>query len=147
MLYLEDDVRIVNLQPGSDVSILYNIPLDAELIRPYIGINEMTNIHTIKYKKSYNGGLTHAFYISVVGCKKVLKYAKIHKWKYICDGDLYRLAVGSSGFPTGNDGWSLSATENQNNISNLIPEEDKIHMYSMDHIIFNQTSLPCAEFK
>ena len=26
MLYLEDDVRIVNLQPGSDVSILYNIP-------------------------------------------------------------------------------------------------------------------------
>jgi hypothetical protein len=147
MLYLEDDVRIVNLQPGSDVSILYNIPLDAEFIRPYIGSNEMTNMRTIKYKKSYDGVNNHAIYISVSACKKVLKYAKIHKWKYICDIDIYRLAVGSAGYPTGYDSWSLSETENQNNISNLIPEEDKIHMYSMDHIIFNQTSLPCAPFK
>ena len=147
MLYFEDDVRIVNLQPGSDVSILYNIPSNAELIRPYIGTNTITTMDSIKYKKSYNGGLNHALYISVSACKKVLKYAKIHKWKYICDVDLYRLAVGSGGFPTGIDGWSLKVSDNQNNISNLIPEEDKIHMYSMDHIIFNQTSLPCAPFK
>jgi len=147
MLYLEDDVRIVNLQPGSDLSILYNVPSDAELIRPYIGSNKMTTMESIKYKKSYDGVNNHAIYISVSACKKVLKYAKIHKWKYICDIDLYRLAVGSAGFPTGYDSWSLKATENQNNISNLIPKEDKIHMYSTDHIIFNQTSLPCAPFK
>jgi len=147
MLYLEDDVRIVNLKPGSDVSILYNIPADAELIRPYLGSNEMTTMESIKYKKSFNGVYAHAFYISVSGCKKVLKYAKTHKWKWACDVDLFRLGVGSGGFPTGYDGWSFSGTYNYDNVSNLIPKEDKIHMYSMDHIIFNQTSVPIAPFK
>jgi len=147
MLYLEDDVRIVNLEPGSDVSILYNVPSDAELIRPFIGSNKMTTMESVKYRKSFNGVYNHAVYISVSGCKKVLKYAKKHKWKYNSDIDLYRLAVGAGGFPTGYESWSFMYSDNQNNISNLIPEEDKIRMYSMDHIIFNQTSLPCAPFK
>jgi len=142
MLYLEDDVRIINLKPGSDVSILYNIPPDAELIRVHYGANEMTSMELIKYKKSYNGGLNHALYISVSACKKVLKYAKKHKWKYPADIDLYKLAVGAGGFPTGYSGWSFVTVYDSDNIGKLIPEEDKIHMYSMDHIIFNQTSVP-----
>lgn len=146
MLYLEDDVRIVNLKPGSDVSILYNVPEDAELIRPYIGKNELTTMNTIKYKKSFGGGNNHAVYISVSGCKKVLKYAKKYKWKYRSDMDLYKLGVGSGGVPTAYDAWTLRETENQNKVS-IIPEEEKIRMYSMDHIIFNQTSLPCVQFK
>ena len=128
-------------------NILYNIPSDAELVRPYLGSNEMTSMESIKYKKSFNGAMNHAFYISVSGCKKVLKYAKKYKWKYSSDVDLYRLGVGSGGFPTGFDGWSFSGNNDYDNVSNLIPEEDKIHMYSMDHIIFNQTSLPCVPFK
>jgi len=70
----------------------------------------------MKYDISYSGGLNHAFYISVSGCKKVLNYAKKHKWKYVCDVDLYKLGKHCGGFPTGIDGWNLSNSKNNNDI-------------------------------
>jgi len=142
MLYLEDDVRIINLKPGSDVSILLNVPQDAELIRVHYGINEMTTMELIKYKKSYSGDFNHALYISVSACKKVLKYAKKHKWTWSCDVDLYKLAVGAGSFPTEYRHWKFDTVFDSDPIQRLIPEEDKIHMYSTDHVIFNQTSSP-----
>ena len=142
LLYLEDDVRPINVDKNDNLNILYNIPADAELIRPYIGKNEEINMKNMKYNISYSGGLNHAFYISVSGCKKVLNYVKKHKWKYVCDIDLYKLAKHCGGFPTGNDGWNLSSVNNNNNITPLLEENEKIHMYSMSNIIFDQTSLP-----
>jgi hypothetical protein len=43
LLYLEDDVRPINVDKNDTLNILYNIPTDAELIRPYIGKNEKIN--------------------------------------------------------------------------------------------------------
>jgi len=40
LLYLEDDVRPINVDKNDNLNILYNIPADAELIRPYIGKNK-----------------------------------------------------------------------------------------------------------
>jgi len=142
LLYLEDDVRPINVDKNDSLNILYNIPVDAELIRPYIGKNEKINMKNMKYDISYSGGLNHAFYISVSGCKKVLNYAKKYKWKYVCDVDLYKLGKHCGGYPTGIDGWNLSSTKNNNDISLLLEEKEKINMYSMSNIIFDQTSLP-----
>jgi hypothetical protein len=143
LLYLEDDVRPININKNEVLNILYNIPVDAELIRPYIGKNEKINMKNMKYNISYGGGLNHAFYISVSGCKKVLDYAKKNKWKYNCDIDLYKIAKHCGGFPTGIDGWNASSTNNNNNvIIPLLEENEKIYMYSMSNIIFDQTSLP-----
>lgn len=142
LLYLEDDVRPINVDKNDTLNILYNIPIDAELIRPYIGKNEKINMKNMKYNISYGGGLNHAFYISVSGCKKVINYSKKYKWKYVCDIDLYKLAKHCGGFPTRNDGWNLSSTNNNNDITSLLKENEKINMYSMSNIIFDQTSLP-----
>ena len=142
LLYFEDDVRPVNVEEGEDLSILYNVPKDAELIRPYIGLYEPADMTNIKYSHSYGGGLNHAFYISVSGCKKVLKYVENHKWQFVCDIDLYKLARGCDEYPTELDGWSLRSSDGKNDISKEIPNSDKINMYSMSHVIFDQTSNP-----
>ena len=141
LLYFEDDVRPINIT--KDLTKLYNIPYNAELIRPYIGKNEQCDLQNIKYNISYGGGLNHAFYISISGCKKVLNYAKKYKWKYSCDIDLYKLAKYCGKYPTGYDGWSLSGCNNNNDITQLIEENEKIYMYQLSHCIFNQTSNPC----
>ena len=142
LLYFEDDVRPINIIEGTDLSTLHNIPVDAEMIRPYIGKNKNIDMKNIQYRKSYSGGLNHAFYISSSGCQKVLRYVKSHKWKYVCDIDLYKLAKGCREYPTGLDGWSLHSTGNKNDISPIIKEEDKIAMYHTIHILFDQTSNP-----
>jgi len=141
LLYFEDDVRPINIEEGEDLTKLYNIPIDAELIRPYIGKNEKVDISNINYHLSYGGGLNHAFYISISGCQKVINYSKKYNWKYICDVDLYKLAKGCGGYPLGIDGWSLRSTNGVNNITPLLDENEKINMYSMSNCIFNQTSL------
>jgi hypothetical protein len=144
MLYLEDDVRPINLNEGDNLSTLHNVPEDAELIRPYIGKNEFCDIKNVKYKISYSGGYCHAFYIKVSACKKVINYAKKYKWKYNCDIDIFKLAKHCGNFPTGYDGWSLSAANNVNDITDKLQEYEKISMYHLTHCIFNQTSLPCV---
>jgi len=144
LLYFEDDVRPINIDIKEDLTKLYNIPCDAELIRPYIGKNEHCDLKNINYCISYGGGLNHAFYISVSGCKKVLNYAKKYKWKYICDIDIYKLAKFCGGFPTSYDGWSLIACNNNNNITPLLEEHEKIVMYQLSNCIFIQTSNPCV---
>jgi len=144
MLYLEDDVRVINLKEGDNLSILYNVPVDAELIRLYNGKNEPCDITNVKYKISHGGGYCHAFYIKVSACKKVIHYAKKYKWKFICDIDIFKLAKHCGNFPTGYDGWTLSATDNVNDITDKLQEDEKINMYHLTHCIFNQTSLPCV---
>jgi len=144
MLYFEDDVRPINVDEECDLTKLYNIPKDAELIRPYMGKNEKCDLGKAQYKISYGGGNNHAFYISVSGCIKILNYVRKYKWRFVCDIDLYKLGKECSGFPTGYDGWSFSATNYENEISNIVNEDEKISMYSIDKIIFNQTSNPCV---
>lgn len=144
LLYFEDDVRPINIDVEEDLTKLYNIPFDAELIRPYIGKNEHCDLKNVNYRISYSGGLNHAFYISVSGCKKVLNYAKKYKWKYVCDIDIYKLAKFCGGFPTGYDGWSLIACDNNNDITCKLEEHEKISMYQLSNCIFNQTSNPCV---
>lgn len=142
LLYFEDDVRPVNIIEGVDLGTLYNVPIDAEMIRPYIGKNRQVDMKDVEYRTSYNGGLNHAIYISSSGCQKVLRYVKAHKWQYVCDIDIYKLAKGCGEYPTGLDSWSLHSTENKNDISKTIPDEDKITMYHTSHILFDQTSNP-----
>jgi hypothetical protein len=144
LLYFEDDVRPINIDIKEDLTKLYNIPCDTELIRPYIGKNEQCDLKNINYRISYGGGLNHAFYISVTGCKKVLNYTKKYKWKYNCDIDLYKIAKFCGGFPTGYDGWSLTACNNNNNITPMLEEDEKIVMYQLSNCIFNQISNPCV---
>ena len=144
LLYLEDDVRPVNVRENADLGLLHNIPVDAELIRPIVGRDEPVDLGSVTYKRSYGGGLTHAFYISASGCRKVLKYARKHGWRYAADVDLHKLARGCGGFPTGFDGWSFVGSDNANEISPLLAEEDKIAMYHTSHILFDQTSLPIS---
>jgi hypothetical protein len=50
MLFFEDDVRPININSNKDLTKLYNIPYDAELIRPYIGLNEQCELRNINYK-------------------------------------------------------------------------------------------------
>jgi hypothetical protein len=141
LLYFEDDVRPINIIEA-DLATLHNVPIDAEMIRPYTGKHESIDMKNIQYRTSYGGGLNHAFYISSSGCQKVLRYVKNHKWQYVCDIDLYKLAKGCGEYPTALDGWSLRSTENKNDISSAVPEEDKIVMYHTSHILFDQTSNP-----
>jgi hypothetical protein len=144
LLYVEDDVRPVNVRDGANLGVLRNVPADAELIRPIIGRDEPVDIGSVTYRHSYGGGLNHAFYISASGCRKVIRYAMRHTWRYVCDIDLYKLARGCGEFPTGLDGWSLVASGGTNDISALLAEEDKIAMYHTSHILFDQTSLPIS---
>lgn len=144
LLYFEDDVRPINIDKEQDLTKLYNVPNDAELIRPYIGLNETCDITNVNYKYSYSGGNNHAFYISTIGCIKVLNYTKKYKWKYICDIDLYKLAKKCGMYPTGYDNWSLAACNGNNDISDKLNEDEKINMYHLSHCIFNQTSNPCC---
>jgi len=142
LLYFEDDVRPINV--NEDLTKLYNVPADAELIRPYIGKNEPCRLSDITYRVSSDGGNNHAIYLSVSACKKIVHYAKKYKWKYICDIDIYKLAKNGGLFPTGYDGWSLAACNGNNDITGNLSEDEKINMYQMSHCIFNQTSNPCA---
>jgi hypothetical protein len=144
LLYLEDDVRPVNVRENADLGLLHNIPVDAELIRPIVGRDEPVDLGSVTYRHSYGGGLTHAFYISASGCRKVLQYARKHGWRYAADVDLHKLARGCGGFPTGLDGWSLVGSDNANEVSPLLAEEDKIAMYHTSHVLFDQTSLPIS---
>jgi len=141
-LYVEDDVRPININPSQDLTKLYNVPVDAELIRPYMGKNEACDITQLKYRISYGGGNNHAFYISTSGCKKVLNYAKKYKWKYICDIDIYKLAKYCGGYPTAYDQWNLIACNRNNDITEKLLEDEKINMYQLSHVIFDQTSNP-----
>ena len=85
-------MRPVNLDKNEILNFLYNVPKDAELIRPYIGSNSKCKLQDVKYKESYGGGLNHAFYISTNGCKKVINYAKKYGWKFRSDADLYKIS-------------------------------------------------------
>jgi len=144
MLYLEDDVRPTNIDLNQDLTKLFNLPENSELIRPYIGKNDFCDLKKIHYNLSFGGGMNHGFYISVSGCKKVLNYTKKYKWKYICDIDLYKIAKHYDIFPTGYDGWSFNGMDKNNNIYEQLDENEKINMYQLSHIIFNQTSHPCV---
>ena len=146
LLYFEDDVRPVNIDKEQDLNYLYNIPKDAEMIRPYIGKNKKCDIKDIKYSESFGGGYTHAFYISTLGCKKVLHYVKKYKWKWNIDADLFIISKFYIDTPTGYDGWSKRAINGSCDIHNEISEDEKIAIYHTSHILFNQTSLPCASF-
>jgi hypothetical protein len=147
LLFFEDDVRPVNIDKNENLQFLHNVPKDAELIRPYIGSNALCDFKNLKYKKSFNGGLTHAFYISTTGCKKVLHYVKKYKWLFASDIDLYRLSKYSIEVPTGFDAWGLFYVHGFWELSNKLEEDEKICIYHLDHIIFNQTSLPCAPLR
>jgi len=144
ILYFEDDVRPINVDTNENLTKLYNIPCDAELIRPYIGKNEQCNIANVNYNISFGGGLNHAFYISVYGAKKILNYTKKYNWKHCCDIDIFKIAKHCRLFPTGYDGWDLSSSNGINDITEKLEEEEKINMYQMSHCIFNQTSNPCV---
>ena len=146
LLYFEDDVRPVNINKSEDLNFLYNVPKDAELIRPYIGNNTNCVLKDIIYKKSYAGGLTHAFYISTNGCKKVINYAKKYGWKFDIDINLYLLSKFNQDLPSGFDGWSFSSTNGLYDAVKVDSKDEKLAIYHMSHIIFNQTSLPCAPF-
>jgi len=141
-LFFEDDVRPVNLTPNQDLTKLFNVPADAELIRPYIGKNEPCDLNTVQYATSYGGGLNHAIYLSTSACRKLVHYSRKYKWKYMGDIDLYKLAKHCGRFPTGLDGWSLGSVEGNNDITPKLQEDEKITMYQLSHLIFNQTSNP-----
>ena len=150
LLHFEDDVRPVNIDIKENLNYLYNIPKDAELIRPYIGDNKNCKLSDVKYKESFGGGMNHAFYISTNGCKKVINYAKKYGWKYRSDVDLYLLSKFNKEIPTGFDGWSYDRILDKLVLCDDVQvdsEEEKLVIYHMSHIIFNQTSLPCAQFK
>lgn len=146
LLYFEDDVRPVNIDTNENLKFLYNIPKDAELIRPYIGYNHKCRLEDIQYKQSYGGGYAHAFYISSKGCKKVINYAQKYGWKYNCDIDLYQISKFNQEIPSGYIGWSFEAIDGSCDNVKVDSEDEKLFVYHMDHIIFNQTSLPCAPF-
>jgi hypothetical protein len=142
MFYCEDDVRVVNLDKSTDLTKLYNVPVDAELIRPYIGKNEKCKLQDLTYYVSYGGGMNHAIYISTEGCKKVVNYAKKYGWKYVCDIDIYKIAKFCGNYPTDLDGYSLASCNGVNTISDKLNESEKVVMYHLSNTIFDQTSLP-----
>jgi hypothetical protein len=141
-LFFEDDVRPVNLDSEQDLTKLFNVPVDAELIRPYIGKNEPCDLNTVEYHTSYGGGLNHAIYLSTNACRKLVNYARKYTWKHVGDIDLYKLAKHCGRFPTGLDGWTLHSVGGNNQITPKLQEDEKITMYHLSHIIFNQTSNP-----
>lgn len=146
LLFFEDDVRPVNIDINENLNFLYNIPKDAELIRPYIGKNINCQLKDIKYKKSYGGGFNHALYISTNGCKKIINYAKKYGWKSMADIDLFLLSKFKKDIPTGFDGWSFISINGLYDAVKVDSKDEKLAIYHMSHIIFNQTSLPCAPF-
>ena len=156
LLYIEDDVRPVNISKNENLKSLYNIPKDAELIKPDRGNNTSCEIKNMKYKQCYSGAYTHAFYISTSGCIKILNYTKKYKYRYAADVDIYKLSKFYINSPTGFDGWSFIETRDNEilkkkyiefiNILENLKQEEKIAIYYMDNIIFNQTSAPCADF-
>jgi hypothetical protein len=143
LLFFEDDVRPINL-PNGDLRKLYNIPVDAEMIRPYIGTNEPCDLKTVTYNISYGSVNNHALYLSASACRKVVNYALKYKWKHDADIDIYKLAKRCGKFPTGYDGWSLSSCDGNNNITEQLAEDEKLIMYSISNVIMNQTSMPCV---
>jgi len=92
LLFIEDDVRPINISTNEDLTKLYNVPDDAELIRPYFGKNENCDLKNVNYRISYSGGLTYALYVSVKGCKKILNYVKKYKLKYIGNYDIFKIS-------------------------------------------------------
>ena len=146
LLYFQDDVRPVNVSKSENLNYLYNIPEDAELIRPYIGKNTPCKLKNIKYLESYGGAANHAFYISTEGCRKVLNYAKKYGWKFEDDVDLYKISKFNIDVPSGYDAWSLKYTNGQCDSVSVDSDDEKLAIYQMDNIIFNQTSMPCASF-
>jgi len=142
MFYFEDDVRPENIEYETDLTNLYNVPKDAEMIRLFTGKKEKYIPKYSEYKYSWGGGLNHAFIISNKACKKIINYAEKYKWKHACDIDIYKIARGCTNFPTGYDAWSLSSVGGVNNISNSLLEEEKINLYDIDIFLFNQTSNP-----
>lgn len=147
LLFFEDDVRPVNIDISENLNFLYNIPKDAELIRPYIGHNDKCTLKNLQYIESYSGGNNHAFYISTEGCKKLINYARKYGWKFVGDIDIYKLSKFNTEVPTGYDGWSFIAANGLCDSVKVDSEDEKLAIYHMNHIIFNQTSLPCAPFK
>ena len=143
-LFFEDDVRPVNLGVEQDLTKLFNVPLDAELIRPYIGKNEPCDLKKVKYATSFGGGLNHAIYLSTNACRKVVNYARKYTWRHMGDIDLYKLAKHCGRYPTGLDGWTLQSVDGDNQITPKLQENEKITMYQLSHTIFNQTSNPCC---
>lgn len=141
LLFVEDDVRIVNVDKNQNFNFLYNVPVGAELIRPYTGSYSKCELENIKYKESFGGGLNHAFYISRNGCKKAVNYAKKYGWQFNSDVDLYQISKFNNEVMSGLDGWWLRARGGICDTIKLESDEEKIIMYHMDHIIFNQTSL------
>ena len=144
LLYFEDDVRPVNIRVDEDLRFLYNAPEDAEVIRPYIGSNTACALPDLRYAPSYGGGLTHAMYISSSGCRKVVAYARKHGWKHAVDMDLFRMSRCAGETPTGLDGWSFWEQDGSCCVRSRVEKREKLAMYHMNHIIFNQTSNPCA---
>ena len=143
LLHFEDDVRPVNIDKNENLNFLYNIPKDAELIRPYIGLNTKCKLKDINYTESYGGVNNHAFYISTNGCKKVINYAKKYGWKSNSDIDLYKISKFYTGTPTGYESWRIKGNPCCDFV-NLDSDDEKLIVYHMSNIIFNQTSLPCA---
>ena len=141
-LFFEDDVRPVNLTPEQDLTKLFNVPADAELIRPYIGKNEPCELNTVEYHTSFGGGLNHAVYLSTNACRKLVNYARKYTWLHMGDIDLYKLAKHCGRFPTGLDGWTLHSVNGNNQITPKLQEHEKIAMYHLSHLVFNQTSNP-----
>jgi len=146
LLFFEDDVRPVNVGIHEDLGVLYNVPIDADLIRPYIGSNTAFKLTDVRYKPSFGGGLNHAIYISGKGCTKVLNYAKRYGWKFMADIDLYKISVFNEDMPVGIDGWSLRSMGGLCRAVRVDSDEEKLVVYHMDHVLFNQTSNPCAPF-
>jgi hypothetical protein len=64
LLYFEDDVRPINLDKSEDLTKLYNIPLDAELIRPYMGKNEICNLKSNDFIKDTLMSSLNSYYDS-----------------------------------------------------------------------------------
>ena len=141
LLFVEDDVRIVNVDKNQNLNFLYNVPVDAELIRPYTGSYSKCELENIKYKQSFGGGFNHAFYISRNGCKKAVNYAKKYGWQFNSDIDLYQISKFNKEIMSGLDGWWLRSRGGICDTIKLESEEEKIIMYHMDHVIFNQTSI------
>tara|TARA_B100001057_G_C22626969_1_gene862855 strand:+ start:310 stop:825 length:516 start_codon:yes stop_codon:yes gene_type:complete len=145
LLYLEDDVRPVNISTNEDLRFLYNVPEDAEVIRPYIGSNTACALSDLRYSASFGGAAVHALYISSSGCRKVVAYARKHGWKHCVDVDLFRISIPGMAVPTGFDGWSFSNSDCDIAPHGQLEKGEKLAMYHADHIIFNQTSSPVTD--
>lgn len=142
MWYFEDDIIPINIKDNENLKKIYNVPEDAEMIRVFNGVNKKYIPNKAQYRYSWGGGLLHAILISNIACQKILNYASKHKWKNVCDIDIFKITKNCKKYPTGYDGWNLSSVGGINYIPNLIKEEDKIIMYDLDTIIFDQKSNP-----